>query len=84
MDGLVLSRHLFKKGVSSSSYSFPTLSGVSTTCIHHIVIKIQQLVLRPAACLTSSLLEIGVGANDCKCSRDQQLNVPSEARRSSK
>jgi hypothetical protein len=25
-----------------------------------------------------------VGANDCKCSRDQRLNVPSEARRSSR
>jgi hypothetical protein len=32
------------------------------------------------ACLTSTLLETGVDANDCKCSRDQQLNVPSEAR----
>jgi hypothetical protein len=25
-----------------------------------------------------------LGANDCKCSRDQQLNMPSEARRSSR
>jgi hypothetical protein len=47
---------------------------------HHVVIEIRQLVLRPAACLMSTLLETGVGANDCKCSRDQQLNVPSEAR----
>jgi hypothetical protein len=43
------------------------------------VIKIRQLFLRPSACLTT-LLETGVGANDCKCSRDQQLNLPSEAR----
>jgi hypothetical protein len=34
---------------------------------HHVVIKIRQLFLRPAACLTSILLETGVGANDCKC-----------------
>jgi hypothetical protein len=40
--------------------------------------KIRQLFLRPAACLTSTLLETGVGANDCKCSREQQLTVPSE------
>jgi hypothetical protein len=58
------------------------LSRVGTTCFHHVVIKIRYLFLRPAACMTSTLLETGVGANDCKCSRDQQLNVPSEARRS--
>jgi hypothetical protein len=45
------------------------------------VIKIQQLFLRPAACLTPTLLESRVGTNDCKCSRDQRLNVPSVARR---
>jgi hypothetical protein len=39
---------------------------------HHVVIKIRQLFLRPAACLTSTLLETGVCANDCKL-RDQQL-----------
>jgi hypothetical protein len=60
------------------------LSGVGTTCIHHVVIKIRSLFLRPAACLTSTLLETGVDANDCKYSRDQQLTVPSEARRSSR
>jgi hypothetical protein len=38
------------------------------------------LFLRPVVCLTSTLLETEVGANDCKCSRDQWLNVPSEAR----
>jgi hypothetical protein len=47
---------------------------------HDVVIKIRQLFLQPAACLTSTLLETGVGANDCKRSRDQRLNVPSEAR----
>jgi hypothetical protein len=34
-------------------------------------------------CTTGRLpddLETRVDANDCKCSRDQQLNVPSEAR----
>jgi hypothetical protein len=31
-----------------------------------------------------NLLEIGVDANDYKCSRDQQLNVISEARKSSR
>jgi hypothetical protein len=30
---------------------------------------------------TSTLLETRVAANDCKCSQDQQLNVPSEVRR---
>jgi hypothetical protein len=49
---------------------------------HHVVIKIRQLFLRPAACLTSTLHETGVGANDCKCSRAQRLNVPSEAPKS--
>jgi hypothetical protein len=28
----------------------------------------------------STLLEIGVGANDCKCNREHRLNVPFEAR----
>jgi hypothetical protein len=57
------------------------LSGVGTTCFHHVVIKIRHLFLRPAACLTSTLLEIGVNANGCKCG--QQLNVPFKAWRSS-
>jgi hypothetical protein len=30
---------------------------------HHVVIKIRQLFLQPAACLTSTLLETGVTAN---------------------
>jgi hypothetical protein len=33
--------------------------------------------------LTSTLLETGVDANDCKCSRDL-LNVPSEGTRDNK
>jgi hypothetical protein len=60
------------------------LSGVGTTCFYFVVIKILHLFLRPAACLTSTLLETGVHANDSKCSQDQQLNVPFEARRSSR
>jgi hypothetical protein len=46
--------------------------------VFHHVVKTWQLFLRPAACLTSTLLETEVGA-DCKCSRDQQVNVSSEA-----
>jgi hypothetical protein len=37
-------------------------------------------IIFTAACLMSTLLETGVGANDCECSRDQRLDVPSEAR----
>jgi hypothetical protein len=37
---------------------------------HHVVIKIRRFFLQPAACLMSTLLETGVCANDCKCSRD--------------
>jgi hypothetical protein len=33
---------------------------------------------------TSILLETGVDANDCKYSRDQQLNVPFEAQKTSR
>jgi hypothetical protein len=44
--------------------------------------KDSAFIIRPAACLTSTLLETEMDANDC--SRDQQLNVPSEARRSSR
>jgi hypothetical protein len=56
------------------------LSGVGTTCFD----KDSAIILRSVACLTSSLLETGMGANDCTCNRDQRLNVPSEARRSSR
>jgi hypothetical protein len=44
------------------------------------VVKRGHLVGISAACLTSTLLETGAGANDCKCNRDQRLS--SEARRS--
>jgi hypothetical protein len=40
------------------------------------------IILQPAACLTLTILETGVGVNDCKCNKVQRLNVPSEARRS--
>jgi hypothetical protein len=59
------------------------LSGVGT-CFSSCCDKDSATFLRPAACLTSTLLETGVDANDCKCSRDQQLNVPSKAQRSSR
>jgi hypothetical protein len=58
--------------------------GTYNMFFHHVVIKIRQLFLRPAVCLTSTLLETGVGANDCKFNRDQRLNMPSKARRSSR
>jgi hypothetical protein len=84
-----LSRHLrdnflFVWNTQNLNLLLPTLiplSGVGTICFYHVLIKIRHLLLRPAACLTSTLLETAVDANDCKCSRDQQLNVPSEARR---
>jgi hypothetical protein len=48
------------------------------------VIKIWQLFLRLTTCLTSTLLETGVGANDCKiCCQDQRLNKTFKARWSS-
>jgi hypothetical protein len=62
---------------SSSSFPFPTLSWVGTTCFSSYYDKDSAIFLRPAACLTSTLLENGVGANDCKCSRDQLLDVRS-------
>jgi hypothetical protein len=70
----------------SSSYPYPTKWGRYNMFFfsHHIVIKIRQLFLQPAASLTSTILETGAGANDCKCNQDQRLNVPSEARRSSR
>jgi hypothetical protein len=68
---------------SSSSYPYPTKwrqYNMFSICYDK---DSAFIFLRPAACLTSTL-ETGVDANDCKCSRDQHLNVPSEARRSSK
>jgi serine/threonine protein kinase len=58
----------------SSSYPSIPLNGLVQHVFHHIVIKIHQLFLSPAACLMPTLFETGVSANDCKCSRDQQLN----------
>jgi hypothetical protein len=85
-----IGKHLKNHGIifafNKISFLLPTiipLSGVGTTCLNHVVIKIRHLFLRPAACLTSTLLETGVEAN-CIWSRDQQLNVPSQARRSSR
>jgi hypothetical protein len=57
---------------------FPTLipiSGVVQHVFHHVVIKIRQLFLRLAACLTSiflgsTLLKTSVGDHNCKCSND--------------
>jgi hypothetical protein len=69
----------------SYSYShFLLLSQVGSVqhVFHHVVIKIRQFFLRLAACLTSTLFETKVGGNDCKCSRDQHLNVSSETRSS--
>jgi hypothetical protein len=40
----------------SSSYPYPTKWGRYNIFFHHVVIKIRQLFLRPAACLTSTLL----------------------------
>jgi hypothetical protein len=52
--------------------------------IFHRVVIDSAILLRHAAFLTLPLLENVVGANDCKCSLDQQLNVPSEAWKSSR
>jgi hypothetical protein len=84
--------YLFEIGIYVYTYNFtytytfflfPTLiplSEVGTARFHHVVIKIRQLFLRPVASLTWTLLETGVGSNDCKCSRDQRLNVHGGAR----
>jgi hypothetical protein len=47
-----------------SSYPYLTKWGSVQRVLHHVVIKIRQLFLRPATCLTSTPLETGVGAND--------------------
>jgi hypothetical protein len=65
------------------SYSYPTKWGrynIFLSCCD----KDSAFFLRPAACLTSTLLETGVDANDCKYNRDQELNVLSEVRKSSR
>jgi hypothetical protein len=68
---------------SSFSYPYPT-EWCRYNMFFIMLIKIRQLYLRPVTCLTWALLETEVGANDCKCRRDQRLNVPSKARRSSR
>jgi hypothetical protein len=57
---------------------FPHLVGSVQHVFHHVVIKIRQLFLRRAACMTSTLHETGVGANDCKCSRDCLTYLPNK------
>jgi hypothetical protein len=37
------------------------LSGAGTACFHNVVIRIRHFFLRPDVCLTSTLLETGVG-----------------------
>jgi hypothetical protein len=59
------------------SFPNPTKWGGSVQQVfYHVLIKIRQLCLLPAACVKSTFIETGVGDNDCKCSRDQRLNVP--------
>jgi hypothetical protein len=58
--GLIINLYSYKFRHSRQFFLFPTLillSGVGTTCFHHVVIKIRQLFLRPAASLTSTLHE---------------------------
>jgi hypothetical protein len=64
-----------------SFFFLPTLSGIGT-CFLSCCDKDSSIIF--TTCLTSTLLETGVGANDCKSSREQQLNVSSEARMSSR
>jgi hypothetical protein len=54
------------------------LSGVGTTCFSSCCDKYSAIIF------TRTLLETGAGANDRKCSRDQRLNVPFEARERSR
>jgi hypothetical protein len=73
--------------VKFSKYHFPTiapLNVVGTTCFASCCDKDSAIILTTGRLPDVNLLETGVGANDCKCSRDQQLNVASEARRSSR
>jgi hypothetical protein len=71
----------YQSFVSSSSYTFPTKwarYNMFLPCCDH---RFGNLFLRSVPCLTSTFLGNGVGANDCKRSRDQRLNVLSEARK---
>jgi hypothetical protein len=70
---------------TATSFSFPTLiplSGVGTTCFSSCCDKDSAIIFTTGR--LPDVNQTGVGANDCKCSRDQRLNVPSEARRSSR
>jgi hypothetical protein len=58
------------------------LSVVGTTCFSSCCDKDSAIILATGRLL--SLLETRVGANDCKCNRDQRLNMPSEAQNVSK
>jgi hypothetical protein len=51
------------------------LSSFPTLITSEFGTKFGNNFLRTAACLTSTLLGNGIGANDCKCSRDQQVSV---------
>jgi hypothetical protein len=63
-----------KNSKECSSYPFPPRQVESVQRVfHHVMIKIRKLFLRSAACLTSTLLETGVGANDCNCSCTNSL-----------
>jgi hypothetical protein len=68
---------LILKCFSSFFFPYPTKWGrynMFSSCCDK-----DSAIVWPVACLPSTLL--GVGTNDCKCSRDKRLNVPSEARR---
>jgi hypothetical protein len=69
--------------MESQDSFFPTLIPLGSVqhVFHRVVTKIRQF-LRQVACLTSTLLETGAGAKTTN--RDQRLNVPSEAQRSSR
>jgi hypothetical protein len=69
--------------IANLSPTLIPLSRVGIRCFSSCCDKDSSIIFRPATCLTSTLLETGVGANR-KCSRDQHLNVPSEARRRSR
>jgi hypothetical protein len=73
----MIAKLLFLFCLSKNSYqhflALIPLSGVGTTYFHHVVIKTRRPILRPTACLPSTLLGDRAGAKNCKCSRDQRL-----------
>jgi beta-glucosidase/6-phospho-beta-glucosidase/beta-galactosidase len=64
---------------TSLSPTLIPLGGVGTTCFSSCCDKDSAIIFT-----TGRLPDTGVGANDCKCNRDQRLHLPSEARRSSR